>query len=528
MARMAEGSVLLSVTAEVLFHDGANWIRMDNNINSHSGLSSIKLIKSTNEAIYRIIAIRNMDNKRIVDQVIFHRLKYKEATPSFHQWRNEHKQVIGLSFANTQEARHFYSGVRQALDSVVNFQQQFVTVPTTNQDIMEDKRTNILSILVDTSTYQDPQNFHTYNFQQQDIYSNGANQVEEVNNCYSDSNGRKITSTPTNGCYENNNNQRVYGNKYINNQGQVVTNQQQNNLIRRASQGSNISSSTGGSLPGPYGQQNIIVLVIPSQNTAYSTNNNNNLNEINSNNNNLYSSSIVEQQQQSNQSQSNLPPPPNNIYQQNTNNSQNVAPPPPPPPPPPELKNLLSAKQKSFAEQLRLVQLNKSNVKGNDNIAIKPSLPSTNNSLKENGSSSKVQSGGKQDLISELADRLNKRKMNCSTDLGNEINSNNRTIDGISGGTKNCKSQQICGSVQIKNCSNISQKISSGSSIASQDELVIVSNNNESGSKIVTTEDLSRFKSEMMEAFSAELEKFRTEITQQLCSEIAKLFNNRQ
>nr|CAD2150328.1 unnamed protein product [Meloidogyne enterolobii] len=312
MARMAEGSILLSVTAEVLFHDGANWIRMDNNMNGHSGLSSIKLVKSINEAIYRIIAIRNIDNKRIVDQVIFQRLKYKEATPSFHQWRNEHKQVIGLSFTNTQEARHFYSGVRQALDSLVNIQQQFVSVPTSNQ--------------VDTSTYQDPQNFHNYNCQQQDIYSNGANHVEEVNTCYIEPNNGKIISTQTNGCYENNNNQRIYGQKYVNNQGQITTNQQQNNLIRRASQGSNISSSTGGSLPGPYGQQ---VLVIPSQNTSYS--NNNHLNEINSTNNNLYSSNVEQQQQQT----SHLPPPPpNSNYQQNTmnnnNNTQNnIAPPPP-------------------------------------------------------------------------------------------------------------------------------------------------------------------------------------------------------
>uniref|UniRef100_A0A915MM39 WH1 domain-containing protein n=1 Tax=Meloidogyne javanica TaxID=6303 RepID=A0A915MM39_MELJA len=306
-------------------------------MNGHSGLSSIKLVKSINEAIYRIIAIRNIDNKRIVDQVIFQRLKYKEATPSFHQWRNEHKQVIGLSFTNTQEARHFYSGVRQALDSLVSIQQQFVSVPTSNQ--------------VDTSTYQDPQNFHNYNCQQQDIYSNGANHVEEVNTCYIEPNNGKIISTQTNGCYENNN-QRIYGQKYVNNQGQITTNQQQNNLIRRASQGSNISSSTG----------------------------------------------------------------------------------------------------------------------GNDNTnSIKPSSSTTtNNSSRENGPKNPI--GGKQDLISELADRLNKRKMNCAAEGNNEIILN-KPVE--VGGTKNCvvnqpKPQQICGNtqgvqqnanVQLKNGPAISQKL---------------------------------------------------------------------
>jgi hypothetical protein len=104
-------------------------------------LSTIQLIKvAHHESIYRIVAIRGIDNKRIVDQAIFHRLKYKEATPSFHQWRNEHKQVIGLNFSNEQgyssftyslsfpihafcnliDARHFYLAVRQALESVIN------------------------------------------------------------------------------------------------------------------------------------------------------------------------------------------------------------------------------------------------------------------------------------------------------------------------------------------------------------------------------------------------------------------------
>uniref|UniRef100_A0A915NZ97 Uncharacterized protein n=1 Tax=Meloidogyne floridensis TaxID=298350 RepID=A0A915NZ97_9BILA len=71
--------------------------------------------------------------------------------------------------------------------------------------------------------------------------------------------------------------------------------------------------------------------------------------------------------------------------------------------------------------------------------------------------------------------------------------------------------------------------ISSGSSIASQEEIPSTSNENGSTQKtFVTTEDLARFKIEMMEAFSAELSKFRTELTQQLCNEIAKFFNNRQ
>ncbi|KAL3102208.1 hypothetical protein niasHS_003617 [Heterodera schachtii] len=116
-------SLLLSATADVMFYDGSQWIRPDaiNNIqqlpDSHH-LSNIQLMRSNVDLVFRIVAIRNRDNKRLVNQHVFHRLKYKEATPSFHQWRNEHKQVIGLNFTNEQDAKMFYDAVRQVLDNI--------------------------------------------------------------------------------------------------------------------------------------------------------------------------------------------------------------------------------------------------------------------------------------------------------------------------------------------------------------------------------------------------------------------------
>ena len=73
--------------------------------------------------------------------------------------------------------------------------------------------------------------------------------------------------------------------------------------------------------------------------------------------------------------------------------------------------------------------------KGNDNTnSIKPSSSTTtNNSSRENGPKNPI--GGKQDLISELADRLNKRKMNCAAEGNNEIILN-KPVE--VGGTKNC------------------------------------------------------------------------------------------
>uniref|UniRef100_A0A183C5Z9 WH1 domain-containing protein n=1 Tax=Globodera pallida TaxID=36090 RepID=A0A183C5Z9_GLOPA len=107
-----------------MFYDGSQWIRPDiinglQNIPDSQHLSNIQLVRSNADLVFRIIAIRNRDNKRLFNQHIFHRLKYKEATPSFHQWRNEHKQVIGLNFTNEQDAKMFHEAVKQVMDNIV-------------------------------------------------------------------------------------------------------------------------------------------------------------------------------------------------------------------------------------------------------------------------------------------------------------------------------------------------------------------------------------------------------------------------
>lgn len=523
---MAESAVLLAVSAEVLFHDGANWIRLDNATNglqSSHGLSTIQLIKvAHHESIYRIVAIRGIDNKRIVDQAIFHRLKYKEATPSFHQWRNEHKQVIGLNFSNEQDARHFYLAVRQALESVINLTPTYSSTQKSQ----------------DAATYQDPQNFHSnYGYQQQqqqDIY---ANHQEPA---YADA------TTKLNGYMDSGHGQRIIGKcpapQSVHQVNQQQQQQQQQNLIRRSSQGSNISSSTGGSLPGPLQRQ------------APPLNNNNQLNDANHC---VYAppssyTPPAPQQQFDNSNgtavhQHNVP-----VAASSTSDNSSSAnaprvqasngPPPPPPPPPPELKNALSAaKQQSFADQLRLVQLRK-NSTGAEKLTHKPSPTSANNpipALNSNGNGTgpppapKLPSGN-QDFISELADKLNKRKL---------------TSENSSGGTTSNTPPRLPQPPAMTAPKNSTQptishkKIPSGSSLSSQEDAnslggttnsqtpgnperngqATASNNN----KVVTTEDLARLKSEITEAFTEELSRLKSEMTQTIRNEIAKLISQK-
>ncbi|KAK6010347.1 WH1 domain protein, partial [Ostertagia ostertagi] len=56
------------------------------------------------------------DGAWVINCNIHHKLKYHTATPTFHQWRDEQRQVYGLNFSSEKEARDFVSAVGQAID----------------------------------------------------------------------------------------------------------------------------------------------------------------------------------------------------------------------------------------------------------------------------------------------------------------------------------------------------------------------------------------------------------------------------
>ncbi|RCN43172.1 WH1 domain protein [Ancylostoma caninum] len=90
-------------------------------------LSSIQILHNAARQTFRIIAIREQDGAWVLNCNIHHKLKYHTATPTFHQWRDEQRQVsfvffyqqrqvYGLNFSSEKEARDFVSAVGQAID----------------------------------------------------------------------------------------------------------------------------------------------------------------------------------------------------------------------------------------------------------------------------------------------------------------------------------------------------------------------------------------------------------------------------
>jgi WH1 domain len=53
----------------------------------------------------------------VVNCSIFKSLKYNQATPTFHQWR-DNRQVYGLNFANKEDADNFAQAMYNALDKL--------------------------------------------------------------------------------------------------------------------------------------------------------------------------------------------------------------------------------------------------------------------------------------------------------------------------------------------------------------------------------------------------------------------------
>ena len=53
----------------------------------------------------------------VINSAILKNLKYNQARPSFHQWRDV-KQVYGLNFANADEADGFATAMLTALDTL--------------------------------------------------------------------------------------------------------------------------------------------------------------------------------------------------------------------------------------------------------------------------------------------------------------------------------------------------------------------------------------------------------------------------
>ncbi|XP_053114115.1 ena/VASP-like protein isoform X14 [Hemicordylus capensis] len=95
------------------------------------GFSRINIYHNTAGNTFRVVGVKLQDQQVVINYSIVKGLKYNQATPTFHQWRDA-RQVYGLNFASKEEATTFSNAMLFALN-IMNSQQD--GGPTTQRQV---------------------------------------------------------------------------------------------------------------------------------------------------------------------------------------------------------------------------------------------------------------------------------------------------------------------------------------------------------------------------------------------------------
>jgi len=115
--------------AGVMLYDEQNkkWIPSS----SSHGLSRVDIYHHFLNATFRVVGRKLQDHEISINCPILRGLKYNQATPTFHQWR-DNKQIYGLNFSTKDEASRFAASMMKALDVLNSWGQ--IKIPWPHQD----------------------------------------------------------------------------------------------------------------------------------------------------------------------------------------------------------------------------------------------------------------------------------------------------------------------------------------------------------------------------------------------------------
>nr|XP_040016157.1 protein enabled homolog isoform X5 [Gasterosteus aculeatus aculeatus] len=130
MTRDSEQSIC-QARAAVMVYDDANkkWVPAGGS----TGFSRVHIYHHTGNNAFRVVGRKIQDHQVVINCAIPKGLKYNQATPTFHQWRDA-RQVYGLNFGSKEDANVFASAMMHALE-VLNSQDTGPTVPRQNPQV---------------------------------------------------------------------------------------------------------------------------------------------------------------------------------------------------------------------------------------------------------------------------------------------------------------------------------------------------------------------------------------------------------
>nr|XP_023991085.1 ena/VASP-like protein isoform X2 [Salvelinus alpinus] len=110
---MSEQSIC-QARASVMVYDDASkkWVPIKP---GQQGFSRINIYHNTANNTFRVVGVKLQDQQVVINYSIVKGLKYNQATPTFHQWRDA-RQVYGLNFASKEEATTFSTAMMFALN----------------------------------------------------------------------------------------------------------------------------------------------------------------------------------------------------------------------------------------------------------------------------------------------------------------------------------------------------------------------------------------------------------------------------
>ncbi|XP_026085430.1 ena/VASP-like protein isoform X8 [Carassius auratus] len=113
VSRTSEQSIC-QARASVMIYDDASkkWVPVKP---GQQGFSRINIYHNTVSNSFRVVGVKLQDQQVVINYSIVKGLKYNQATPTFHQWRDA-RQVYGLNFASKEEATTFSTAMLFALN----------------------------------------------------------------------------------------------------------------------------------------------------------------------------------------------------------------------------------------------------------------------------------------------------------------------------------------------------------------------------------------------------------------------------
>ncbi|KAJ8291120.1 hypothetical protein GJAV_G00021620 [Gymnothorax javanicus] len=115
---MSEQSICQARASVMVYDDTSKkWVPVKC---GQQGFSRINIYHNASSNAFRVVGIKMQDQQVVINYSIVKGLKYNQATPTFHQWRDA-RQVYGLNFASKEEATTFSNAMLFALN-VLNSQ----------------------------------------------------------------------------------------------------------------------------------------------------------------------------------------------------------------------------------------------------------------------------------------------------------------------------------------------------------------------------------------------------------------------